>query len=182
MKIHFGGNTKGVIVRPEYYRRIRVSILKLGHILTRDWIEKEINGLEKLKSQEIFDLTEKAIKEADAVVLECSDDASSVGKQMLIALENSKPVLLLTTKLSSKGIGFVGKKYVGLVFKSRYNLVNIEKLLNKFFKWATNNQKVSRFNLVIDRKLDIYLRDKAKKNSTSKTEEIRKLIINDMEK
>lgn len=182
MKVHFGGKIDGLTNRPEHYRAIRQSILDLGHEITRDWIEKELRDDEKLSSQEIYDLTEKAIKDADAVVLEYSDDASAVGKQMLLALENEIPVLLLSTKANSTDGSFASTKHKELIHKSRYGLENINEVLTIFFDWVANNSMTARFNLVLDKKLDNHLRNKAKINNTSKAEEIRRLIIEDMSK
>lgn len=52
MKIHFGGLSDSVKNRSEYYRAIRRSILDHGHEITRDWIEKEMKGNEKLSFEE----------------------------------------------------------------------------------------------------------------------------------
>ncbi|MCX6727063.1 MAG: hypothetical protein NTY75_04665, partial [Candidatus Shapirobacteria bacterium] len=179
---HFGGLSDGVKNRLENYRAIRSSILDLGHEITRDWIEKELKGDESLSSQEIYDLTEKAIKEADAVVLEYSDDASALGKQMLLALENEIPVLLLSVKTNVSDGSFVSTKHKELIHKSHYSLDNIEEVLSKFFNWVSNNSKTARFNLELDKKLDNHLREKARINNSSKAEEIRKLIIDDMKR
>ncbi len=46
---------------------------------------------------------------------------------------------------------------------------------------TASNLGVSRFNLVLERDLDIYLKNKAKKNKTSKTQEIKNLILNDIQ-
>lgn len=181
MKVHFGGLSDSLKNRIENYRAIRRSILTQGHEINRDWIEKEIRGNEKLSFEEIFDATQEAIKNADAVVLECSDDSSAIGKQMILALENGIPVLLLSTNEDIDNT-FISAKHKNLIHKSIYDLKNVEKILKKFFDWVDKNSKTARFNLVLDKKLDIYLSDKAKTNNTSKTEEIRRLIKLDMEK
>jgi hypothetical protein len=180
MKVHFGGKIDGLKNRPENYRAIRQAILKLGHEITRDWIEKEMKNEETLSSQEIYDLTEKAIKEADAVILEYSDDASALGKQMLLALENEIPVLLLSTEENATDGTFASTKHKELIHKNKYDLKNVHKIVKNFFDWVKDNSKTARFNLVLDKKLDNYLRDKAKNNNSSKAEEIRKLVIEDM--
>lgn len=49
-------------------------------------------------------------------------------------------------------------------------------------KWVEENKRLVRFNLEIERELDNYLKEKAKQNKTNKSEEIRKLILEDMQK
>lgn len=185
MKVHFGGSILGLRKYTDHYRRIREEILNLGHELTRDWIPQELSS-PTIDGKAMYDLTEKAVKRADAIVLECSHDTSTIGQQMLLALENNLPVLLLfpakTNKKSSFLGNFISLKHQEYLKKENYDDINISKTLGAFFSWAKNNLKYARFNLVIEKELDSYLRDRAHVNRTSKTEEIRKLIRIDMKK
>lgn len=180
MKIHFGGSGIGVKRISSNYFLIRKTLRKLDCILTRDWLGPEIK--KNISSNEAkFEKTSKAINNADAVVLEGSYDTSSVGKQLMLALNLKLPTLILYyKKLDGKSSldKFVNKDSVKLVKRMIYDETDIETKLDEFLGWAKNNTKMVRFNLEIERKLDNYLKGLAKQNKTSKSEEIRKLILN----
>lgn len=184
MKVHFGGSLPGLKKHPENYKEIRKQIISLGNTLTRDWVLDELKGSKTVSEKDMYELTVKAIKKTDVVILESSHDISAVGQQMLLALDNNLPVLLLVPDDVDKENSFVGNftssDQQRFIRKERYNLKNLNDILAKFFEWADGNLKFARFNLVIEKKLDNYLKDKAKTNNSSKTEEIKKLISQDM--
>lgn len=159
----------------------------LKHQLTRDWIDEEIKGKIKRSHREMYELTEKAIKEADSVILEHSHDISAVGQQLVLSLERGLPTLLLVkdsnsienSPLSDWFIGFKHHKYLR---KEKYKRDDLKKIISTFLKWVEENKRIVRFNLEIEKELDDYLKEKAKHNKTSKSEEIRKLVLEDMQK
>lgn len=107
-----------------------------------------------------------------------------MGKQLSAALDLKIPVLILTYQSAKKDSSldkFVSKDSASLIKKSTYTNKNINKILKEFFNWTEDKTKLVRFNLEIDRDLDNYLKAKAKSNSTSKAEEIRNLIVADMQ-
>lgn len=95
MKVFFGGSLPRFRTNKEDYLAIRKVILDLKHKLTRDWIKEEIKGRVKISHSKMYELTEKAIKEADSVILEYSHDISAVGQQLVLSLERGLPTLLL---------------------------------------------------------------------------------------
>ncbi len=181
MKVHFGGSLPAFKENPESYKKIRQAIIKNQGIILRDWIKEESLGKE-LGLSDMYERTLKAIKSADAVILECTSDISSIGQQMSIAFEENIPVLLLTPKDTNSNIGsFISREQMKHLVRKTYSVDTIDQIIKDFFKWAEENDQFARFNLVLEKKLDQFLKEKAKQNNTSKTEEIRKLIIQDIQ-
>jgi len=187
MKIFFGGTLPGFEINKDNYLEIRKVILSLGHKLTRDWINEEIKGKVIRKPSEMYDLTEKAIKDADSVILEYSHDIAAVGQQLVLSLQRNIPVLLLVKDSNSSEDSplsdyFVSSKSFKYLKKEKYKSINLKKVISGFLRWVEENKAIVRFNLEIERELDDYLKEKAGKNKTSKSEEIRNLILEDIKK
>lgn len=185
MRIFFGGSLPRFRTNKVDYIKIRDSIISLGHVLTRDWVKEESIKSMKRSVNEMYELTEKAINNSDAVILEYSNDISAVGQQLVLALQKSIPTLLLIkdskdTEDSPLSDYFISSKDLKHVKKSKYKNSNVKKLISNFLKWVEENKQLVRFNLELERELDEYLKLKAKKNNSSKAEEIRTLIIKDM--
>jgi hypothetical protein len=187
MKVFFGGSLPRFKTNKEDYLAIRKVILDLKHKLTRDWINEEIKGRVKRSHHQMYELTEKAIKEADSVILEYSHDISAIGQQLTLSLERGLPTLLLVkdsneTEDSPLSDWFISSKHYKYIRKERYRRKYLRKIISSFLKWVEENKRLVRFNLEIERELDNYLKEKAKQNKTSKSEEIRKLILESMQK
>lgn len=185
MKIFFGGSLPRFKTNRKDYIAIQQTIMDLGHTLTRDWIKEELDKKIKRSPHEMYELTEKAIKEADAVVLEYSHDISAVGQQLVLSLDRELPTLLLVkdspkTEDSPLSDWFVSAKHYKYLNKHKYTPQELPGIVSKFFGWVEENKKLMRFNLEIERDLDDYLKTKAKIHKTSKSHEIRKLILEDM--
>lgn len=187
MKVFFGGSLPRFKTNKEDYLEIRKTILDLKHKLTRDWISEEIKEKIKRSHHEMYELTEKAIKEADSVILEYSHDISAVGQQLVLSLERGLPTLLLVkdsndTENSPLNDWFISSKHYKYLKKEKYKKGDLHKIISSFFKWVEENKRIIRFNLEIENELDDYLKEKAKQSKTSKSEEIRKLVLEDMQK
>lgn len=187
MKVFFGGSLPGFEDNKKNYLKIREAVLSLGHKLTRDWVDEEIKGKVTRTQGEMYELTEKAINEADAVILEYSHNIGAVGQQLVLSLQRSIPVLLLVKNGNSSENSplsdyFIGTKYYKNLKKEKYEIKTVKRLVSGFLRWVEENKSLVRFNLEIERELDDYLKEKAEKNGSSKSEEIRKLILRDMKK
>lgn len=183
MRVHFGGSVKNFKQYPDNYLLINNAIKRLGHDLLRDWVTEESQG--KTASLTImYEYTSNAIKNADVVVLENSLSSTSVGQQLMLALQNNLPVLLLVDEKIAKDKNykevFISKNLTKLVHRKKYTSKNIDKVLANFFDKSAIEFSDSRFNLVIDKNLDRYLKNLAKKNNSSKSAEIRRLIVEKM--
>lgn len=184
MKVHFGGSGKGSVDLYHSYILIRDTIRDLGHSIARDWLE-DLTVKRTTSDTLRYEETLKAINKSDVVILESTYDTSSIGKQLDIALSANAPVLILNrigAKDNSSIDKFVTSSAAKLIKQHSYNEENIKEVLQNFLDWAEDKTNIVRFNLEIERELDNYLKNKAKENHTSKSEEIRKLILNEMNK
>jgi len=183
MKIHLGGCVAGLKSNPSLYKKIRKVIIDLGHQITRDWIIDELKGVH-LSQEKMYELTFAAIKKSDLVILEASEDTAGLGQQLLMALENKTPILILENEKKNKSIvgDFVSREQKKYILKKNYKSSNLKMEISSFITSMEGKAKYARFNLVLEKNLDNYLRDKAKKNKTSKTEEIKRLILEDKNK
>jgi hypothetical protein len=181
VKIFFGGSTKRLYDHKEKYLAIRQIILDQGHILTRDWIKKELDGDTLKPHARYYDLVHKAVNEADAAILDYAAWTPSIGVQLEMALERGLPTLLLfddedSKKNRSLGDEFINPKHFKKIHREVVNKKNLPIIIGDFLLWSEKNKPVVRFNLEIDREHDDFLKLMAAKNNSSKAEEIRRLI------
>lgn len=192
MRIHLGGSSKGYRECPELYKLINDTIKSLGHSISNEWVHDTNSGNDTVSDK--FKGTLKGISKADALVLEKTNSSLEVGQQYHMGLERNLPVLFLCYNENARG-GAVGSvkdqnemnylvdpAKIGLMYIADYNKSNIRALLSNYFDIVKEKHKTARFNLVLEKYLDNYLKDLANKNNTSKSDEIRRLILKDMEK
>lgn len=182
MILHFGGSKPGIVKNMSDYQEIRSVILNSGHKLGRDWLgEQKSKGL-----LNIFSENEKSISKSDAVILDATFDTHGIGIQLGLALMYKRPTLLLIKNGASDpitGLKFIDARDQKLLHFEEYEgASDIKKVLDPFIEWIEHNTQLARFNIELDRKLDNYLRLKSKINNTSKAEEIRRLVEEDLER
>ncbi len=190
MKVHFGGSSKGFREYTNLYKLINETIKDLGHSISNEWVYNTETDQDTFTSK--FDGTLSGILKADALVLEKTVPSMEVGQQYHIGTERNLPILFLnydeqTKKNSVESVEnqenmnyLVDPSKTSLIYTATYNASNIKQLLKIFFTVVCERYKTARFNLVLERYLDNYLRDLALKHKTSKSEEIRRLILDSM--
>lgn len=159
---------------------------KQGHLITDKWIE---SAYRNLKSSIVGNLDEyyqrklKAIFEADVVIAESSLKSFSVGHQITTALAKAKPVLLLKTLEQNKKVEpYIEGVNSTWLIKKRYKddteaLSHILEFLETF-----GNKRTVRFNLVMSHEENSFLEDLKKQRNQNKTEIIKTLIREEMNK
>lgn len=177
MNIFFGGSSSGRKKDPVGYKLVNNCLTDLEVTLINDWVN---NDQDELTAIESYKNTYDAIKQVQGVVLEATVQTASLGQQLEIALLNNIPVLILTKDKKTSFGKFIHPEKTKLIFVKFYSPNNLKKILENFIEFIGDNYNNVRFNLVISKELNIYLKDKAKRNKTNKTEEIRRLIIEDM--
>src|SRR6266702_5069266 len=180
MTLHFGGSIPGIKTHLKDYHEIRSTILKMEHTLARDWLV----GQKHEGIVNIFSENEKSISRSDGVILDATFDTHGVGIQLAIALMYKRPILLLIKKNAGNPITkpkLINAQDKKLLQTAEYeNIAEVENIIAGFVAWIESNGQLARFNLELDRKLDNYLRLKSKLNHTSKAEEIRRLVEDDL--
>lgn len=179
MILHFGGSSLGIKNHLDDYHALREHIIYQGHTLARDWLVlKKHHGLVNLFSE-----NEKSISRSDGVILDATYDTHGVGIQLAIAFMYKRPILLLTKKGAKTPITqlkLVNDKDKRLLQSAEFSSASkADQILLDFTDWVDANNRLARFNIELDRKLDNYLKLKGRLNHTSKTEEIRRLVEED---
>lgn len=154
----------------------------LGHEIVIDYLSKEnFKDFYKPTSfhiKHVFDQADELMKKSDVIILETSTPSVTTGFQILHALKNEKNVVCLYTKgnrqLFIEGIDderFQLWEYS----QSNYKKVIDLALDNLFF------EKDIRYNMMLSKKMNVYLNKLSKKTKTPKAVYIRGLIKKDME-
>ena len=187
MKIFFAGTLPSFEKRKNDYLEIRQTILDSGFTIARDWVKEEIEGKIKTTWHERWELVQQALSQADACILDCTLMDVFVGEQLAMIVERGMPLLLLidgsqeNTQDSPLTEYFISKDHLKYIKKEKYTKETLRQIVADFLEWVKENKRIVRFNLEIGKDLDDYLKDKANKNNSSKSEEIRKLIVENME-
>lgn len=188
MRVFFTCSTRSIDKYANFYRAIRNTILKLGHQLSRDWIDYSINVAQRkipdIPSHTLYKDVMGAIVTADVVVIDATVRSMPLGHQLTYALQKDKPVLVLRYK--SKGeevekLFIEGSEEKDLVVTEYESIDDIKKHLQKFFK-KYEDKSVRRFNLVITGTEDSYISWAAFNYKKTKTEVIQEAIDKAMEK
>ncbi len=189
MKVHFGGSSLGFRNHSKIYKQINDTIKGLGHSISHEWVHDTKAGDNGLFAK--FRGTLRGIMDADAVILERTDPTLEVGQQYHMALDRNLAVLFLfhdekanyVPPKSAEEYAFtnflIDPRNSESVYFADYSLSTLPKILEDYFKQVELHHRTAKFNLVLEKSLDNYLRDLAEKHKTSKSEEIRNLIIRD---
>ena len=164
MKAFFTCSTESIEKYAGNYRAIRDGITGLGHTINRDWIDYSINLAERDISQSpshtFYDDVITAILTADVVVADATVQTMTLGHQVSYALQNNKPVLLLSKKDNQKKSG---EKFFIEASRSKYlniceyvSISDIHKILKNFFKKYENKPK-KRLNLILSGAINNYI-------------------------
>lgn len=167
-----------------YLRKAIEAIEASGGVLARDWVEttfeRSAPGTKRKRKAPIdwekaVQGTVDAISRADVVIIEATSYRFSQGYQLALALQQKKPVLLVSradhTQRSLSGIKN------NLLTLAQYNDEDeLEKIIRKFMSENTVSTKDLRFNFFIDRQIYNYLRSVAYETGKNKSEVLRDLI------
>jgi len=189
MKIHFIASKSRLDKSIDDYRLIIDTIESLGHELTREWVEKAYQlsnrtsdeldmaiDWRRVNKENIASLTQ-----ADIVIAEATARTFSVGYQVAVAVQQKKPVLILSRNNALKGT--FGSGIVSELLKNEtYNEHTIRDIIADFISENTLDQKDLRFNFFIDRRIHNYLKWASTNTGRTKAEIIRELLLREINK
>lgn len=136
---------------------------------------------DETKTHKTLDAEIEAIGRADIVIVEASDYSLDQGMQVAIALQQKKPTLIVSqTSLDDTALARYRNRL--LVLESYASQDELAKLLTKFIRTNTISTKDLRFNMFIDRPIYNYLRTQAYETGKNKSEIIRDLINQEINK
>jgi hypothetical protein len=185
MIIHLTGSAHNIEKDISFYRRIIKVIHENDGILARDWIETTyLQRDKKVKSDELGAVTEgdlEAIGRSDIVIIDVSHHVFSQGFQAAIAINQKKPLLLISrTPIKKHAIsGYKSKLLTTAEYKTEEDL---DVIIKQFIVDNTIATKDLRFNMFIDRPIYNYLRSVSYESGKNKSEIIRELIEREIKK
>lgn len=179
MIVHLTGSSWKLKEDLDYLRRIVQAIEENGGVLARDWIEPTFARSNQDKTpinwEKVMKGTIDAISRADIIVVEATSYRFSQGYQVAIALQQKKPVLVVSRKkLDELSISGIGNKLLTLAHYTDEE--SLQKAIAKFIEQNRINTKDLRFNFFIDRQIYNYLRSVSYQTGKNKSEVIRDLI------
>jgi hypothetical protein len=187
MVVHFITSKASIASDTEYIRKIVEVIHDLGHELARDWVRAELDFVKTGKKHDSIDwrvVNEEnleALSKADVVIAEATARSFSTGFQVANAIQQKKPVLIL-----SRDNALVGSFSSGIssnfVHSESYTKDNVQDIIADFINENTFDNKDMRFNFFIDRQIYNYLRWASYKTGKNKSEILRELVLREIEK
>lgn len=117
----------------------------------------------------------EAVGRADIVIVEASDYGFDQGMQVAIALQQKKPVLIVSQKsLDDSAVAHYLSRLIAIETYATSD--ELAKVVTRFIRSNTISTKDLRFNMFIDRPIYNYLRTQAYETGKNKSEIIRDLI------
>ena len=154
---------------------LRELIFKEGHTLTNDLV-KDSRERTDLLPEGTYNKLQKAITDAQCVVIEGSVVSLSLGFVLTEAVNMGKPVLFLVNEESldqrNRFVSSIKSKL--LTYQNYEHTEEVKALLVDFFEH--HNDIKTRFNLVLSTYLNSYITVESQKKGVSKTEYIIDLI------
>lgn len=188
MIIHLTGSTTNLKKDLPYLRQIIKTVSENDAVVARDWIETAYLNKEEKKVDDttidwshIMASTLEAIHRADICIIEITNYTFSQGFQTAIALQQKKPVLLVSRK-SIKSHMISGYRHKMLTMKEYKKEEDLAEIVRQFIRANTIATKDLRFNMFIDRPIYNYLRSVSYETGKNKSEIIRDLINHEIEK
>lgn len=185
MIIHFIASKSNILKDYEYLKAITNTVRDLGHGFAREWLDEEYAFALSGKKHETIDWTVvnkenmEALSRADLVIAEASAKSFSTGFQVANAIQQKKPVLILTRNNALQGT-FGSGIAPDFVDSKQYTLENVQDVISDFINGNNIDNKDLRFNFFIDRQIYNYLRWAAYTTGKNKSEILRELVLREI--
>lgn len=184
MKTHFIASGNNLSDDIHLYRKI-IDILKKNNVgITREWIEtaykRRNTKVDAPLWRDVYQSNLDAVTKADFIVAEISRKSFLVGFQVAVALQQKKPILLLSSHSSNEtALGAsMDEEIIRLVV---YTEKTLETELVKFINLNKPQSKDLKFNFFVNRKIMNYLNWASMHTGDTKSEIIRKLLIKEID-
>jgi hypothetical protein len=144
--------------------------------VSKNYVHKEISDENKVK---YYKQVLRWMNQADVIVVEASYSSLSIGHEITVALDKGKPVIVLYSESDAPHF-LIGVQSDKLIVQ-KYKLGDLKRVLKDCLDYATE-QRDTRFNFFVPRRLSSYLDWVAKKNRISRAVYLRQLIKSEMKK
>lgn len=184
MNIYLAGNATSQTDLEKFEKVLRL-IERTGSTLTQNWLEparKRIENGGELGDWEAF-VTESiaAIKRADVVIAEVSNQSFQAGFQIAAALEFRKPVLVLSSEAIEDS--YLNQYQDTFVTFAHYTSdMALARAVSDFLQQNTIHTKDLRFNMLFDAKIYNFLEERSQETGISRSDIIRDLIRKKIER
>ncbi len=185
MKIVFNASLTGKKEYEEHYKKIHELIEKTGNkivaapVLMGD-IHKKVRESDTKEATDYYQKLIGWTKQADVCVFEVSYPSTSIGHEIAIALQYSKPVVAFHVKDAPENIVLESIKSDRLQVID-YELEKLGRLVEDAIDYASE-QMDTRFNFFISPQIGAYLDWVAKEKKYPRAVFLRQLIEEDMKK
>jgi hypothetical protein len=189
MIVQIIGNASNLKEDLPFYHATLEVIHDSGAVIARDWISAAQNRLDKnivrddtkVEWDDVHKENSEAITRSDIVIIEATNYGFQEGFYTSQALQQKKPVLLVTRK-NIHGQLIHGIRHKLLTTQHYDNEEELKKIVTKFVKANTIATKDLRFNFFIDRQIYSYLREASYETGKNKSEIIRELLEQEIDK
>lgn len=187
MIVHFIASKASIKADGEYIQTIIDAVRGLGHEFARDWMSEEKQFIATGKKHESIDWrtvnqeNTEALSKADIIIAEATAKSFSTGFQVANAIQQKKPVLILTRNNALAGT-FGSGIASDFVRTENYTLTNVKDIISDFINENNVDSKDLRFNFFIDRQIYNYLRWASYKTGKNKSEILRELVLREISK
>lgn len=180
MKVFFASSTAELFKYFPIYKSICDTTQKLGHELTRDWLDEAYKVQKddlKVDFNKMYSDILSSIIKADVGIVEGTVKGLTTGHQMTLALQKRKPLLYLHQSSDKDKFPFIVDEYSSqLLNEHTYkNAEELPQIIEDFLNMYKQGKK-ARFNLVLSFQEDKYIEWASFTHNKSKTLLIRELI------
>ena len=189
MIVQIIGNASNLKNDLPFYHAILEVIHDSGAVIARDWISAAQNRVAKdivrdetkVEWDDVHKENSEAISRSDVIIIEATNYGFQEGFYASQALQQKKPVLLVTQK-NVRGLLIHGIKHKLLTVQHYDTQDDLKKIVTKSIKANTIATKDLRFNFFIDRQIYSYLREVSYETGKNKSEIIRELLEQEIDK
>lgn len=188
LTVHLAGSASCLDEDIAYLRKIIDTVHMHEFVLARNWVEpaflrkkRETADME-MNWESVFQDNLEAITRADVVIIEGTRYGFGQGFQTATALQQKKPVLLVSRDSQIKDKLAAGLSDELFTLKIYKDEAELEKVVSKFLEHNTLTSKDLRFNFFLDREIYNHLRWVSFKTGRTKAEIIRELIDKEIDR
>lgn len=186
--VHLTGSASHLEEDMRFLRRIIDTVHSHEFVIARNWVEpaylrskrnpKEVD----INWDVVFQDNLEAIARSDMVIIEGTHYGFGQGYQAAVALQQKKPVLLVSRDSSIEQRLVAGLSDELFTIKLYEDEDELEKIVSKFLQNNTLTNRDMRFNFFLDRQIYNHLRWVSFKTGKTKAEIIRDLIDKEIDR
>lgn len=185
MIVHFTTSKESLAGDIKSLRIVLKTIRKENHTIANNWIDGAYRKIKLNRAPnsftQLFHQSMEDVAKADVMIAEVTHSSFGVGYQVASAMQQKKPIFLLSKK-GAKNDSLVRGLDDTIVKFCEYDEKNLEQLIKNFLADNDVQAKDLRFNFFIDRQIYNYLRWVSAKTGKPKAEILREFVLKEINK